>query len=142
MDLLCQLNQGIEVLRNTLEFLFSEASSGHCGGTDTDAGWGQRRDVTRSGVLVAGDVDGLENGLETCSVELDGLEVEQNHVTVGTARDEVVTHACEFLLEGLSVGDDLLLVEFVFGGESLLESDSEGSNGVVVGSTLMAGEDA
>lgn len=62
-------------------------------------------------------------------------------MAVCAAGDEVVAHAGELLCKGLGVGDDLLLVELVFGGEGLLEGDSEGGDSVVVGSTLVAGED-
>lgn len=141
LDLLGELDEGVKVLRNTLEFLLSEAAGGHRGGADADTRWGESRDVTGGGVLVAGDVDGLQDSLETGAIKSDGLQVKENHVAVGTTRDEIITHALEFVFEGLGVCDDLLLVEFILGGEGLLEGNRKSGDGVVVGTTLMTGED-
>jgi hypothetical protein len=62
-------------------------------------------------------------------------------VAVSSTRDEVVSHAAELLLEGLGVGNNLLLVELVLRREGLLESNGKSSDGVVVGTTLVTGED-
>lgn len=62
-------------------------------------------------------------------------------MAVGAVGDELVAEGLEGLLEGLGIGNDLLLVGLEFGGLGLLESNGESGDGVVVGTTLMAGED-
>lgn len=61
---------------------------------------------------------------------------------VSTARDEVVAHTLEFFLKGFGVGDDLLLVELIFGREGLLEGNGEGGDRMIVGAALVTREDA
>lgn len=62
-------------------------------------------------------------------------------MVVGSAGDESISKLLEGNLERLGILDDLLLVGLKVIGLSLLEGNSESSDGVVVGSTLVAGED-
>lgn len=141
LDLLAELDADVDVVGNLGEVLLAETTRGHGGGTNTDTHGGEGRLVTRGGVLVAGNVDLLEDGLDTGTVQSEGLQVEQNHVVVGTTGDEGVAELLEGDLERLSVLDDLLLVLLELVGLSLLEGNSQSGDGVVVGTTLVTRED-
>ena len=141
MDLLAQLDALVDVVGNLLEVLLTKTTRGHGWGSNTDTHRCESRLVTRSGVLVAGNVDLLKNGFDTGTVKVEGLQVDQNHVVVGTVGNELVVHALERNLEGLGVLDDLLLVELEVLRLGLLERNREGGDGVVVGATLVARED-
>lgn len=60
---------------------------------------------------------------------------------VGTVRDELVALLLEDSLEGLGVGNNLLLVSLELGGGGLLEGNGKSGDGVVVGAALVPGED-
>jgi hypothetical protein len=141
LDLQAQVDTGVDVAGHTAEVVFAEATGSSGGGTDTDTAGGERALVAGNGVLVAGNVGSLKDSLNTGTVETLVTEVEEDHVRVGTVRDELVAQLLEFNLQSLSVGNDLLLVLLELGGHSLLERHREGGDGVVVGSTLVTGED-
>lgn len=130
-----------DVSGNALELLLAETTAGHGGGTNTDTVRGQGALVTRDGVLVAGNVDLLENGLDTGTVELVFAEVEENHVGVGAVRNELVAEGLERILELLGVGNNLLLVSLEVRSGSLLEGNSKSGDAVVVRTTLVTRED-
>lgn len=141
LDLEAQLDAGVDVVGNLLEVLLASATGRHGRGTDTETHGGKSGLVTGSSVLIAGDVDLLEDGLDAGAVEGEGLQVEENHVVVRAVGDELVAEALEGNFEGLCVLDDLLLVELEVLGLGLLEGNGESGDGVVVGSTLVTGED-
>merc|ERR1712130_990095 len=93
------------------------------------------------GVLVAGDVDLLEHGLDTSTIKANRLQVEEHHVVVGAVCDELVATRLERVLHLLGVLDDLLLVLSELGRLGLLERHGKRSDGVVVGTTLVTWED-
>lgn len=141
LDFLADLDALINVLGNTLEVLLAKATAGHGGGTDTDAVRGQSALISGDGVLVAGNVDLLKNSLETSTVKAVLAEVKEDHVAVGAVGDELVAEGLEGGLQSLGVGDNLLLVSLELGGGSLLESNGQGGDGVVVRATLVSRED-
>lgn len=141
LDLLADLDGLINVLANTLEVLLAETTAGHGRGTNADTARSKGALVAGDGVLVASNVDLLKNGLNTGTVEAVLAEVEEDHVAVSAVGDELVAEGLEGVLNSLSVGDNLLLVSLEFGGGSLLQGDSQSSDGVVVGTTLVTRED-
>jgi hypothetical protein len=141
LDLLRELDDGVDVARDALEVLLAETTRCHGRRADADAHGCERGLVTRGGVLVAGDVDLLEDGLDARAVELDGLEVDEHHMVVSAASDERIAELGEGNLESLRVGDNLFLVGLEVVGLGLLEGHGEGGDGVVVGASLVAGED-
>ena len=141
LDLLAQLDHSVDVVGDLLEVLLAETTRGHGRGTNTDTHGSKGGLVTGSGVLVARNVDLLKDGLDTSTVEVPLLQVDQNHVVVGTVSDELEFELLEGGLKLLGVLDDLLLVQLKVLRLSLLEGNGERSDGVVVGSTLVAGED-
>jgi hypothetical protein len=141
LDLPAHLDDLVDVVGDLLEVLLAETTRGHGGRADTDTHGGESRLVTGSGVLVAGNVDLLEDGLNTGTVEVPLLQVDEDHVVVGTVGDELEAEILEGVLELLGVLDDLLLVQLEVLGLSLLESNGKRGDGVVVGSTLVTGED-
>jgi hypothetical protein len=141
LDRLAELDGLVDVASNALEVVLTHTTRGHGRGTDSDTVRSQGRLVTGGGVLVAGNVDLLEHGLNTGTIEGLGLEVDEDHVVVGTASDKSETEVLELVLESLGVVDDLLLVLSELVSLCLLEGNSEGSDGVVVRSTLVTGED-
>lgn len=141
LDLLAQLNARVDVVCDALEVVFAEAARGHSGGADADAHGGEGRLVAGRGVLVAGDVDLFEHGFYAGAVEVERLEVEQDHVVICAVGNELVVHGFEGDFEGFCVGNDLALVELEVFGLGLLERHSERGDGVVVGTALVAGED-
>lgn len=140
LDLLAKFDAGVDVLSNLGEVLLTKATRGHGRRTDTDTHGSEGRLITRSRVLVAGNVDLLQNSLDTSTVKSKGLQVEQDHVVVGTASNEGVAELLEGDLELLGVLDDLLLVLLEVIGLSLLKSDGQSGDGVIVGTTLVARE--
>ena len=141
LNLLSQLDALINVPNNALEILLAHATARHGRSTDTNTLRRERRLITRSSVLVASDVDLLQHSLDSGTIEADWLEVEEDHVVVCALCDELVAALLEGLLELLGVLDDLFLILLELWRLSLLQRDGEGSNGVVVWSTLVAWED-
>lgn len=141
LDLRAEGDGLVNVAGNALEVLGAHTTGRHGGGTNADTARSEGRLVTGDGVLVAGNVDLLENGLNTSTIEVVGAEVDEDHVAVSAVRDELVAKNLELLLESLGVLDDLLLVLLELRGVDLLESNSQSSDGVVVGTTLVARED-
>ncbi len=141
LNLLANLDSVVNIFGDLLEVLGAEATGSHGWGTDTDTVGGKRRLVTWDGVLVASNINLLKNSLNTGTIKSLWTEVEENHVGVGSVRDELVAKLLELLLEGLGVLDNLLLVLLELWGGSLLEGNSQGSDGVVVWATLVTWED-
>lgn len=141
LDLLAESDGLVDVAGNALEVVLTHTTGRHGGGTDTDTARSESGLVTGDGVLVAGNVDLLENGLDTGTVKGLGAEVNEDHVAVGTVGDELVTEGLELVLEGLGVLDDLGLVLLELRGVNLLEGNSQSGDGVVVGATLVSRED-
>jgi hypothetical protein len=139
--LLADLDGLINVLADTLELLLAEATRSHSGGTNTNTARGESRLVTRDRVLVASNVDLLKNGLNTGTVQVVLAKVDEDHVTVSAVRDELVAESLESVLESLGVGNNLLLVGLEVRAGSLLQSNSQSSDGVVVRAALVTGED-
>lgn len=141
LDILADLDGVVNIANDALEILRTKATAGHGWGSNTDTAWRQGRPVSGDGVLVASDVDVLENSLDASTVKLLVSQVDEHHVAVGSVRNKLVSETLEFLLAGLGVLDDLLLVFLELRGSCLLEGDGESGNGVVVGTALVAGED-
>lgn len=141
LDLLAEGDGLVNVASNAPEVLLTHATAGHGGGTNTDTAGGQSRLITGDGVLVAGNVDLLQNGLNAGTVEALGAQVQEDHVAVSAVRDELVAEGLELILQSLGVLDDQLLVLLELGRGSLLQSDSQSGDGVVVGATLVTRED-
>jgi hypothetical protein len=140
LDRLADVDRLVDVVSDTLEVLRTHATASHGGGTDTDTAGGKGRLVTGDGVLVAGNVDLLKNGLDTSTIQGLGAKVQENHVAVGTVGDELVAQGLELFLKSLGVLDHLLLVLLELRGGSVLERNRKSGDGVVVGTTLVARE--
>lgn len=141
LDVLADLDALINVLGNTLKVLLAEATAAHGRGTNTDTARGKSALVSRNGVLVASNVDLLKDSLNTSTIQAVLAEIDKNHVAVSAVRNHLVTKSLEGVLKSLGVGNDLLLVSLELGSGGLLEGNSQGSDGVVVRSTLVARED-
>lgn len=141
LDLLADLDALIDVFGDTLKVLLAETTAAHGRGTNADAAWGESALVSRNGVLVAGNVDLLKNSLDTGTVQAELTEVKENHVAISAISNQLVAKRLECVFQSLGVGYDLLLVGLELGGLSLLESNGQGGDGVIMRSTLMAGED-
>lgn len=137
----------VDNVSNADEIVLSKASAGHGRGTHAETAGNKGRAITGNGVLVGGDANKLENALDTATIDTMGLQVGQNQVVVGAATDKAVSKTTLALVitkalgKSLGIGKDLRLVGAEVGGLSLLESDRQGSDGVVVGTALVAGED-
>lgn len=83
----------------------------------------------------------FQDGFDAGTVDAVGAQVDQNHVAVGSVCDKFVSVLLESDLERLGVLDNLFLVLTEFRGGGLLERDGQGSDGVVVRTTLVARED-
>jgi hypothetical protein len=140
LDRLADRDSLVDVTGNALEVLLAHTTGGHGGSTDTDTAGGQGRLVTGNGVLVASNVDLLEDSLNTGAVDL-AAKVNEDHVAVSAVGHELVAEGLELGLKSLGVLDDLLLVLLELRGVDLLEGNSESGDGVVVGTTLVTGED-
>ena len=141
LDRLAELDGRVNVAGDALEVILTHATRSHGRGTNSDTARGQGRLVSGGGVLVAGNVDLLEDSLNTGTVKSLGLQVDEDHVVVGTASDKGVVTGLELVLKSLGVLDDLLLVLSELVGLSLLEGNSKSSNRVVVRTTLVTRED-
>ena len=102
---------------------------------------GEGRFVARDRVLVASNVDLLQNSLKTGTVQSLVTEVKQNHVTVSAVSNELVAQFLELKLSRLGVLDNQFLVLLKLRGGGLLQGNSKSSDGVVVGTTLVTRED-
>lgn len=141
LGLKADLDGLVNVLDDALKVLLSEATAGHGRGTNSDTARGQSALVSGNGVLVAGNVDLLEDSLNAGTIKAELTKVEEDHVAVSAVSNELVAELLELDLEGLGVGDNLLLVGLELGGLSLLEGNSQSGDGVVVRTTLVARED-
>lgn len=141
LNLLADLDGLIDVGTDALEIGLAKATRGHGRSADTDTAGGKGGLVTGNGVLVAGNVDLLKNGLNASTVKAVLTEVEEDHVRVGAVGNELVAEGLELVLESLGVVNNLLLVGLEVGAGSLLQGNSESSDGVVVGTALVTGED-
>jgi len=141
LHLLADLDALVDVRGHPLEVVLAKATAGHGRGTDAETAGGQGRLVAGDRVLVAGNVDLLQDRLNTSTVKALGAEVEEDHVRVGSISDKLVAELLELGLQSLGVLDDLLLVLLEFGGSGLLEGNSKRGDGVVVGTTLVTRED-
>src|SRR5699024_2464586 len=110
LDALADFDGLVDVLSNTLELFLTHATSGHGGGTNSDTAGGEGRLVTGDGVLVAGNVDLLENSLNTGTIQGLVTEVNKDHVAVSAVSNELVAQLLRLGLERLGVLDNLLLV--------------------------------
>ena len=141
LNLLADLDGLVKVVGDFLEVLSTHTTGGLSWGSNTDTVWGKSRLVTWNGILVASNVDLLKNGLKASTIEGLWTEVDKDHVGVGSVRDELIAELLELLLKSLGVLDNLLLVLLKLWGINLLESNSQGSDSVVVWSTLVTWED-
>lgn len=141
LSLKADLDGLVNVLDDALKVLLSEATAGHGRGTNTDTARSQSALVSGNGVLVAGNVDLLEDSLNTGTIKAELTKIEEDHVAVSAVSNELVAELFELDLEGLGVGDDLLLVGLELRGLSLLEGNSQSGDGVVVRTTLVTRED-
>lgn len=141
LDALGDLNALIDVAGNALELFLAHAAGGHGRSTNTETVRGEGRLVARDRVLVAGDVDLLQNSLKTGTVQSLVTEVKQNHVTVSAVSNELVAQFLELKLSRLGVFDNQFLVLLELRGGGLLQGNSKSSDGVVVGTTLVTRED-
>jgi hypothetical protein len=138
--LLANLDGLVDVLGDTLELLLAETTRSHGGSTDADTARGESRLVTGDRVLIAGNVDLLKDSLNTGTVKVVLAKVDEDHVAVSAVRDELVAESLEGVLQSLGVGNNLLLVGLEVGAGSLLQGNSQGSDGVVVRTTLVTRE--
>lgn len=141
LDALADLDGLVDVAGDALEVLLAHTAGGHGGSANADTVRSESGLVTWDGVLVASDVDLLQDSLETSTVQGLGSQIQQDHVAVGAIGDELVAQLLEFELDGLGVLHNLLLVLLELGGGSLLEGDRQSGDGVVVGATLVTRED-
>jgi len=141
LDLLAELDALVNVVGDALKVGLAETTRSHGRGTNAETTGGKGALVARNSVFVAGDVDLLKESLNAGTVKAEGAEVDENHVRVGTARDESVAESLELVLESLGIRDDLLLVGLELGANGLLEGNSESGDGVVVRTTLVTRED-
>lgn len=80
LHILAELDGLLDVSRNATEVLLAETAGGHGRSTDTDTARRQGRLVAGNRVLVAGDVDLFEDGLNTGAVEGVCAEIQEDHV--------------------------------------------------------------
>lgn len=140
LSLNADLDGLVNVLDDALKVLLSEATAGHGRGTNTDTARSQSALVSGNGVLVAGNVDLLEDSLNTGTIEVELTKIKEDHVAVSAVSNELVAELLELDLERLGVGDNLLLVCLELRGLSLLKGNGQGGDGVVVRTTLVARE--
>lgn len=141
LNVLADLDTLVNVLGNALKVTLAETTARHGWCTDTDTAGGQSALVTGNRVLVASNVDLLKNSLKTSTVQAVLAKVNKHHVAVSSVGDELVTKSFESLLQSLCIGYNFLLIRLKFRCLSLLQGNGQGSNGVVVRTTLMTGED-
>ena len=141
LDTLADLDNLVNVASNALEVLLTHATAGHGGGTNTDATGRESRLVTGGRVLVASNVDLLQDSLSTGAIQTLVAKAQQNHVAVSAVSNELVAQLLEFVLNRLGVLENLSLVGLEFRSVCLLEGNSKSSDGVVVRTTLVTGED-
>jgi len=141
LNLLAEGDSLIDVAGNASEVLLTHTTGGHGGSTNADTAGGQGGLVTGDGVLVASDVNLLEDSLNASTVEGLVAQVQEDHVAVSAVGHKLDAEALKLILKSLGVLDDLLLVLLELRSVGLLEGDGQSGDGVVVGTTLVTGED-
>lgn len=152
------LDGTVEELGDLLDVGLVHVTRGQGRGTETDTTRNLGRGVARNGVLcriglargkpvneakrtVNGDAHEVADLLDLATSEANGAKIPEDEVVVSAAGLELVAVGNEGSSESPSVGDDLLGVLLPLGGCNLLQSSSNSSNGVVVGTTLACRED-
>lgn len=141
LDLAGVANALIHESSDSLEVFLSESTGGSSGGANADSTGSEGRLVAGDGVLVAGHVDSLKNGLNASTIEVAIAKVKENHVRVGAIGNELVVESLKLGFKRLSVLDNLLLVKLELRSHGLLEGNRQSGDGVVVRPTLVTGED-
>lgn len=95
LDLFADLDGLVDVGGNALKVLLTEAARGHGGCADADAAGGEGGLVSGDGVLVAGNIDLLKDGLDPGAIEVVLAEVDKDHVRVGAIGNELVSEGLE-----------------------------------------------
>mmetsp|Transcript_17746 Transcript_17746/g.58389 ORF Transcript_17746/g.58389 Transcript_17746/m.58389 type:complete len:251 (+) Transcript_17746:4939-5691(+) len=136
------LNALVDEVSNLDEVLLEEAAGGQGRGADADTSRHQGAGVASNGVLVESDGRQLEDLLGLGPGEAVRAKVEEDEMVLSAVGDQSVSVLHEALGHGLSVLADLLGVVLELGGVDLLEGNTQGSDGVVVRSTLERREDS
>ena len=93
------------------------------------------------GVLVGGDMQGVQPDLQFLAAQIHILQVHQHQVVVGAAGDQLQTAVHQRLGQGGGVGHDLVLIGLEIRAEDLSEGHGLGGDDVHQGAALNAGED-
>jgi hypothetical protein len=141
LHLLADLDALVNVRRDSLEVFLAETTAGHGWSTDTDTAWGESGLITWDGVLVASNVDLLQNGLNTGTIKCLRSKVKEDHVGISSVGNELVAELLELNLECFGILNNLLLILLEFRCSGLLQSNSKGGDGVIMRSTLVAWKD-
>ena len=131
-------------LGDFLHFGLLHATGGHGRGADADtAGLERAAGLVRHGVLVRGDVGGVQGELGVLAGDFGVAltEIQQAEVVIGAAADEVEAELHELIGERLGIGDDLLGVVLELRRGALREADRLGGDDVLERAALGAGED-
>jgi hypothetical protein len=129
------------VVRDFLEVLLAKTTRSHGWSTNTQTRWVDGRLVTGNRILVACNVDFLKESLNAGTVSLLRAQIEKNHMRVSAIGNKSVAKLLELGFESFRILDDALLVLSEFRSGCLLQSDCDGGDCVVVGSTLVSWED-
>lgn len=131
----------VDIVGDTLEVFLTHTTAGHGRGTDTDTAWSQGRLISRDRVLVASDVDLLEDGFDTGTIETGWSEIQKDHMAVSAISHKLVVKLLKLGLHSFGVLDNLFLVFLESWSICLLQGNSQGGDCVVVGTTLVTRED-
>jgi hypothetical protein len=141
LDLERDLDGAMNVLSHLLEVLLLEVPRGEGGSANPDASRGQSAGVTVNRVLVQADAGVLADLLDLAASEPKRAEIKQDEVVVSAISDQLVSLSHKSLGEGTGVLLDLGAVLLELWSGCLLQGICHSSNGIVVGSTLVCGED-
>ena len=126
---------------NLHHFLFSEASRGDGGGSDTKSACHEgRKGLVGNCVFVCRNVNLVKTGLKLLAGQTAVGKVEEHQVIVGSARHNADTAGHKLAAKHLGVFGDVFLIFLKFGRERLSECHRLGGDYVHKRSALNAGE--
>lgn len=136
-----ELDGTVEYHGNLDELGLLEASAGHGGSADAQAGRNEGTSVSGDGILIRENAAQLCHSVDSRSVNTHGSEIKQQQMVVSASRDQFVAKLDQFFSENFSVALDLRLILLELRRARLEKRSRDGRNRVVMRSSLEGGED-
>mmetsp|Transcript_16541 Transcript_16541/g.34117 ORF Transcript_16541/g.34117 Transcript_16541/m.34117 type:complete len:201 (+) Transcript_16541:1763-2365(+) len=143
LELYSNGNGPIKELGDLFKIILDQPSRAQRRGSHSNSTRIQGRLVSRDSILVGCDACHFQNPFDAGSIDLArGLHIHQHKMIVGSATNKLIISLIQLIGESRSVLEDLILVLNKLLCVGLFEAGREGTNGVIVWSTLKSGKDS